>query len=87
MQGEDKRILVCLFNATYSCYDRKEAIKELTDSRLESMLNASETRKDGFYSGVVERFKREGITLASHRSCISTYTSKQHISRYLSKRK
>ena len=60
----------------------KQNIKQLSEERLWSVKSASERQQDNFF-GTVEKLKRDGLVIASHRACISSYTSKTHTDRYL----
>ena len=71
--------LTCIFPACKGL--KKQPVKELTDVRISSIEKASIERNDGFYVNVVEKLKADGIPLASHRDCVSTYTSAHHYSR------
>ena len=71
--------LKCIFE---NCSKSGEEIKPLSEVRLQSIACASEERADKF-SETVERLKANGVVLASYRSGVSTYTSWNHIVRYL----
>ena len=75
---EDTEQLTCIFT---NCTTSKEEIKKFSEDRLASIAKASEQREDGFNIAVVLKLKADGVTLASHRSCVSSYTSKLHIAR------
>ena len=47
--------------------------------------STSERRQDNFFD-TIEQLKRDGLVIASHQDCISTYTTKTQIVRYLKKR-
>ena len=63
----------------------KEDVKPMADDRIPSVMNASFKRGDDFGT-TIEYLKAKGTVLASHRSCVSSYTS-HHIERYVKKRK
>ena len=76
---EDTEQLTCIFT---NCTASKEEIKKLSEDRLASIAKASsEQREDGFNNAVVLKLKADGVTLASHRSYVSSNTSKSHIAR------
>ena len=50
------------------------------------MTNASFKRGDDFTT-MIEDLKAKSTVLASHRSCVSSYTSQHHIECYVKKRK
>ena len=56
------------------------------DDCIRSMKNASLKRGDDFAT-TIEDLKAKGTVPASHRSCVSSYTSKHHIERYVKKQK
>ena len=75
-------VLQCIF-----CNETgKENIKQLSEERLRSVRSATERRQDNFFD-TIEQLKRNGLVIGSHRDCISTYTSKTHIDRFLKKRR
>ena len=64
----------------------KQTIKQLSKARLSLVKSASARWQDNFFD-TIEQLKQVGLVIASHRDCISTYTSKTHINRYLKKRR
>ena len=75
-------VLQCIF-----CKETdKQNIKQLSEERLSLIKSASERRQDNFF-GAIEQLKRDGLVIASHRDCISTYTSKIHVDQHLKKRR
>ena len=62
----------------------KQTIKQLSKARLSLVKSASARWQDNFFD-TIEQLKQVGLVIASHRDCISTYTSKTHINRYLRK--
>ena len=69
--------LKCIFE---NCSKSGEEIKPQSEVRLQSIVCASKERADKF-SETVEHLKANGVVLAIHRSCVSTYTSSNHIAR------
>ena len=49
--------------------------------RISSIEKASIERNDGFHEKIVKKLIDDGIPLASHRNCVSTYTSTHHYHR------
>ena len=67
-------VLQCIF-----CEETgKQNIKQLSEERLSSAKSTSERRQDNFFDPI-EQLKQDGSVIASHRDCLSTYTSKTHI--------
>ena len=78
---------VCIMECILPQYSKpaKEYVKPMADDRIPSVMNASFKRGDDFAT-TIEYLKAKGTVLASHRSCVSSYTS-HHIERYVKKRK
>ena len=73
----------CIFKEVLqTCSHQDSNICLISAERLQSVINASKLREDSLYSSL-----QHGISFYSHRNCLSTYTSKTHISRAIKKRK
>ena len=57
---------------------KAEDIKQWSEKRLDSVISARERCEDNFHV-TIEQLKENNISLASHRNCVSTYTSSTHI--------
>ena len=64
----------------------KEEIKLMSDECIQSVTHSSIKHEDKFNERL-NSLKAEGVILACHRSCGSSYISQQHINRYVRKRK
>ena len=73
----------CIFNC-----QRTEELKLLSKERLQGIIKASKTRDDDFHQQLptLDEYK-DSHQLHCHRNCVSTYTSKTHIERYLKQKR
>ena len=71
----------CLFPSIFNCENKTENLSNATHLRIQSIMAASKQRKDHIHKILAENFAE----VVFHKSCISTYTSKHHISRILGK--
>ena len=65
----------CIFEETFSCYDKNPDFAPLTKARLGSIIRCSKERKDKLYVQLCNDAGSEE-SYSSHPSCIKTYTSK-----------
>ena len=71
-----------LFKWKYNCVDKGELTKA-GPARIESVIRFSKEYKDNVHVDLVDRSeKNPELTIECHRSCVSTYTSQQHLSRH-----
>ena len=56
----------------------------MSDERMQSVTHSSIKRENNF-NARLNSLKAEGVILACHRSCVSSYTSQHHIDRYVRK--
>ena len=72
----------CYFKWKYNCVDKGELTKA-GPARIESVIRFSKEYKDNVHVDLVDRLeKNPELTIECHRSCVSTYTSQQHLSRH-----
>ena len=64
----------------------KEGVKPMSDDGICSVKNASFKRGDEFVT-MIEDLQVKGTVLASHKNCVSFYTSQHHIECYVKKQK
>ena len=66
----------------YNCDDKSELTKA-GPTRIESVIRFSKEYKDNVHVDLVDILgKNPELTIECHRSCVSTYTSQQHLSRH-----
>lgn len=72
----------CYFKWKYNCDDKGELTKA-GPARIESVIRFSKEYKDNVHVDLVDRLRKNPeLTMECHRSCVSTYTSQQHLSRH-----
>ena len=72
----------CYFKWKYNCDDKGE-LTRAGPARIESVIRFSKEYKDNVHVDLVDRLeKNPELTIEYHRSCVSTYTSQQHLSRH-----
>jgi hypothetical protein len=72
----------CFFNWKYDCGDKGDLTKAGPD-RIRTIVKFSKEYKDNIHVDLVDRLGRNPeLTIECHRSCVSTYTSQQHLNRY-----
>ena len=63
--------------------DDKGVMTKAGPARIESVIRFSKEYKDNGHVDLVDRLgKNPELTIECHRSCVATYTSQQHLSRY-----
>ena len=75
----------CLFASIFNCENKTENLSNATHLRIQSIMAASNQRKDHIHKILAEKLSRNA-EVVFHKFCVSTYTSKHHISRILGKR-
>ena len=77
----------CCFTAIFDCSVDNSALLTGTQARIESIIVASRVRGDGFHEQLEASLHDRSSThsVYVHKNCVSTYTSKTHIQRYVSK--
>ena len=75
----------CLFASIFNCENKTENLSKATHLRIQSIMVASNQRKDHIHKILAEKLSRNA-EVVFHKSCVSTYTSKHHISHILGKR-
>ena len=74
----------CLFASIFNCENKTENLSNATHLRIQSIMAASNQRKDHIHKILAEKLSRNA-EVVFHKFCVSTYTSKHHISRILGK--
>ena len=74
-------LLFCLLQ----CFDcqKKEELKVVSAQRFTSIVNASKALNDDLYKTLSHADQSNSIQLYCHKTCVSLYTSKEHIKRAL----
>ena len=71
----------CFFCSKNGCKPKNQ-VTEISTQRIKSIISASKQRNDSKHNDLEEQLRlNPNLTISSHRSCVSTYTSKTHISR------
>ena len=74
----------CLFASIFNCENKTENLSNATHLHIQSIMAASNQRKDHIHKILAEKLSRNA-EVVFHKSCVSTYTSKHHISHILGK--
>ena len=72
----------CMFKHLLNCNKDRGLFLSVTSKRLQSIKEASQQRNDDFHMQLNNETDYE-----THKQCVSTYTSRTHISRYLKRHK
>ena len=74
-------LLFCLLQ----CFDcqKKEELKVISAQRFTSIVNASKALNDDSYKTLSHADQSNSIQLYCHKTCVSSYTSTEHIKRAL----
>ena len=78
----------CFFESlTWLCdRDTDKILSTAGSARIKTIIECSKLRGDGLHQQLEEEVLHNvDNTIQCHRNCVSTYTSKNHIKRYLSK--
>ena len=65
---------------------KKEELEVISSQRFTSIVKASKALNDGLYKTLSHGNQSNSIQLHCHRTCISSYTSKEHIKRALKRK-
>jgi hypothetical protein len=75
---EDDETDECIFKRYLNCTSNNESVICLTKTRLLTINEASKLRDDDLHLSI-----KQEVEYVTHKSCVSTYTSRTHINRYL----
>ena len=70
--------LACIFDC-----QKKEELKVISAQRFTSIVKASNSLNDGLYKALYHADQSNSIQLYCYRTCVSSYTAKEHIKRVL----
>ena len=76
----------CFFEEKYNCSDKNDKLIECGIQRIDNIIKCSNVYCDSF----LQQLKSEQSTnvdfrILAHKSCVSTYTSKTQMKRFMSK--
>ena len=71
----------CIFDC-----QKKEELKVISAQRFTSIVKATKALNDGLYKTLTHADQSNSIQLYGHRTCVSSYTSKEHIKRALKRK-
>ena len=74
----------CLFDWLFKCANKSEKLIESSLNRIETVIKCSKAYGDNLYKSLERSLEEDkGFTINCHKSCVSTYTSKEHVQRHL----
>jgi len=79
---DSDKIKKCIFDC-----EKTEGLILVSKVRLKTIISSSEKREDEKFTDWEPRLEDPHLELYTHRSCVSTYTSKTHIERALRKKR
>ena len=73
----------CLFKWKYECGERNEEVKNAGPARVKTIIKFSKECDDNIHTNLEENLQRDPeLAIKCNRSCVSTYTSIQHLRRH-----
>lgn len=77
----------CFFKDVLQCEEDSGILTTAGKARIETIIRCSKSYKDGIDTGLEEKLADDpSLTIQCHRNCVSTYTSRHHISRHLKRK-
>ena len=75
----------CIFHQSnhVNCNGSTDNLKLISKTRLDSIIEKSKIREDSLHQQLMELSNQEQELLKCHTNCVSTYTSKTHLKRWL----